>query len=219
MARQILFFMCLSLFPLCAKAQNLEVTTPEPVEQAVVSQDAALQVLCTTTAKLYALASKYAPQVEEQNKYRERQERVTIEIEQARKIDPAGEKPRQAAPNEDYHAAVFTKEPTVCAELNRALEQFILTNEGAIQTAVKKLVERAASMNENEKQLFASKLAECTNSARHPTMATGQKVLYACIYRTKNIRNVPLSYSVEKTMRRLFGMQESLLDAWLGDVD
>lgn len=219
MFQRIFSFFFFFFLPLTAHAQILETLTASPETEVAAQVDEQLNVLCTTTAQIYALASKYASQIDEQNRHRDKQERVTTAIEQHRKLDPKGEQPRQPTTNEPYYTAMFTREPTVCALLNGELEQYITEHETSLKHAVSMLVLQTQKMNEAEKQAYADKLKVCLDPERHPTFRVGKKVLYACIYRTKNIRNVPLTYSVEKTMRRLFTIQEPLLDAWLGNVD
>ncbi len=219
MVRKILFLCIGVLMPWSAMAQSADDGILVESGTHGGGTSASINVLCSSTAKLYSIAAQYESEIDEQNKYRDKQERVTVEIEQHKKIDPKGEHPRQPTPNEPYYTAMFTREPTICAKLNTELDQFITASEGELRHAVDDLVSQAATMGDAEKQQMAKKLADCTDPDRHPTMRAGKKVLYSCIYRTKNIRNVPLPYSVEKTMRRLYTIQEPLLDAWLGNVD
>ena len=219
MVRKILFLWMGLLFPWSAMAQDADSGILVESSAPKSSASASINVLCSSTAKLYSIAAQYEAEIDEQNKHRDKQERVTVEIEQHKKIDPKGEHPRQPTSNEPYYTAMFTREPTVCARLNTELDQFITANEGELRHAVDDLVARTPGMGDAEKQQMAKQLADCTDPNRHPSMRVGKKVLYSCIYRTKNIRNVPLPYSVEKTMRRLYTIQLPLLDAWLGNVD
>lgn len=219
MFQRIFYFLFFLFLPLTAHGQILETLIATPEMEVTAQGDAPMNVLCTTTAQIYALASKYESQIDEQNRHRDKQERVTTAIEQHRKLDPKGEHPREPTTNEPYYTAMFTREPTVCALLNGELEKYITEHEASLKHAVSTLILQTQKMNEAEKQAYADKLKVCLDPDQHPTFRVGKKVLYVCIYRTKNVRNVPLTYSVEKTMRRLFAIQEPLLDAWLGNVD
>ena len=185
--------------------------SPEPATAGVETMQG-LETICRTHAALYEAIGKYGPSIDEIDRRRERQERITIEIEQQAKLDPDGAKKR-VKPAE---ASSFDALGSPCAALNKELEGFISQHEAELRRAVSVLTTATASMDEAERADLASKFEDCVS--RFNTKAS-QKVIYACVYRQTDIRNVPLPYSVEKTLRRLFTIEEPLIDAWLGNVD
>lgn len=205
-------FACTIIFltiPAISEAQILEPAVP--VSESLETTQA-LETLCSTQAALYELIGKYGARISEIDRRRERQERITIEIEQQAKLDPDSAKGRVKTAEE----ASFDALESPCAALDKELDAFIVQREGELRRAVSVLTAATESLNEADRADFASKFADC--SERFNTKES-QKVIYACVYRQKNIRNVPLSYSVEKTLRRLFAIQEPLINTWLGNVD
>ena len=197
-----------------AQAQILEELAPET---GVADNEKALETLCRLHELLYRLPLQYKTQYASLEKHRKLVELDTIRMEQQKKLDPDVEEYPERTQTERFYSYQFTQEPTLCAQLDQELNVFISLHEAELQTAVDALVAATPAMNEEQRARVAKKLADCTQT--NAATEDARQILYACIYRTKNIRNVPLAYSVEKTMRRLFKIQEPLFDAWLGNVD
>jgi len=208
-----LYLLALVIFPMTAHAQIFETYSDPSAETSSTGQ--ALEFLCKVQAEVYQTAASYSANIAEIDRNRERQERVTIEIEQLKKVDPEAAKTRIKSNGEAYYDSLI-REPSACAKIDQQLTTLISQNEAQIKKSVETLVLNTKNLDEADRADFAAKFADC--SAKFKTQQA-QQVIYACVYRQKNTRNVPLSYSVEKTLRKLYTLQEPLLNAWLGNVD
>ncbi len=112
---------------------------------------------------------------------------------------------------------LYFRVPTLCSELDESLKRYIAKNSPALESAVQILAEQSKSMSETEKAETAQKIRVAL--AAIPNLRRAQEILYICLYRFKNELGYQPPFMVERTMRTWFGMQEPLLDAWLGDVD
>ncbi len=207
------FAFTLALLPMTAHAQIFEGYSEPNVESSETAQ--ALETICKVQAEVYRTAATYSDSIAEIDRHRERQERVTIEIEQQKKVDPEGAKTRMKSNGELYYDSLI-REPSACAKLDQQLSTLITQNEAQLKKSVEVLVRNSKNMNDADRADLAAQFRDCTERLK---TKEAQHVLYACVYRQKNTRNVPLSYSVEKTMRKLYMIQEPLLNAWLGNVD
>lgn len=197
--------------------EPMEPAAPTATESAPApNADEALKTLCQLHASLYQMPTKYYVQWQSLEKHREAAELDTVRMEQQKKLDPDATDYPGRSSNDRFYSAQFTQEPSMCAQLDAELNKFITQHEAEYKSTVTALIKATNAFTDEQKADFAKRLTACTI----PTDANGYRkahqVLYACIYRIKNIKNVPLSYSVEKTMRRLYVLQEPLLTAWLG---
>ena len=186
----------------------------QPAQFAQEPQDA-IRTLCTVSENLYKIPAAQISTVRNMEKYRNRQERLTIQIEQQKKL---GQNP-EINPADNGGAELFLKEPTVCKTLDESLKAYIAAHEQEVTAAVKQLLAQTATMTDEDKAAAAKRFAACLNPNAKPFIRDAQQVLYVCVYRQKNIRNVMLNYSVEKTMRQFQQLQAPLVSAWLGNMD
>ncbi|MCL2326155.1 MAG: hypothetical protein FWC40_06650, partial [Proteobacteria bacterium] len=113
-------------------------------------------------------------------------------------------------------------EPTLCAELNKAILGFTAEHESTLRQAAKAVNETMPGMDETARAELARAYASAfptDNSALGVSQRRAQKILYFCIYRTQTPANKPRTYSVERTMRRFNEIQAPLTNAWLGNLD
>ena len=108
-------------------------------------------------------------------------------------------------------------EPTVCAQLDSALNAYIAAVTPALEATIATLVRTTANASDDEKRSISKRLATATAAMANRKRA--QEILYLCIYKLKSETGKPRNYSVERTMRIWYRIQLPILDAWLGNVD
>ena len=108
-------------------------------------------------------------------------------------------------------------EPTVCAQLDTALNAYIAHVTPALEATIDTLVRTTANASDDEKRSISKRLATATAAMANRKRA--QEILYLCIYKLKSETGKPRNYSVERTMRIWYRIQLPILDAWLGNVD
>ena len=112
----------------------------------------------------------------------------------------------------------LVKEPTMCAELDNALKNYIAKNATDLKAAVTQLVAETQHYTDAQKKETAAVIRTAIH-ASDTDYRRAQEILYLCLYRYKSMTGVPTRYSVEKTLREWFNIQAPLIDLWLGPVD
>jgi hypothetical protein len=113
---------------------------------------------------------------------------------------------------------LLVREPTLCKNLNDAISQYVTQHTAELEGVVQQLMAQTSAMDDVAKNAFAQKL-QTALAASSPHKRRAQEILYQCLYKNKGATGLPLDYSVEKTMRNWFMIQQPLIEAWIGHVD
>lgn len=126
--------------------------------------------------------------------------------------------PQRMTFTEQARYDLLIREPTLCSRLDEAIRQYVSANSLTLDTVVQQLKQQTETMDDAAKQAFAQRLQTALAAAR-PHKARVESILYQCLYKNKNDLGMPRDYSVEKSMRNWFMIQQPLIDAWIGNVD
>lgn len=106
---------------------------------------------------------------------------------------------------------------SLCQEMDASLDRYISKKTPELDVVVQSLTNKTKSMSDAEKAEFAKRLNMLI--AGIPELRRAEEILYLCLYKYKNEAGFPTTWSVDKTLRKWFAVQQPLLDAWIGNVD
>ena len=109
--------------------------------------------------------------------------------------------------------AIYVREPTLCAEMDAILTQYVDAHSAELQSLVSVLLAQYKTMDDAQKEKMAATIG--TSMAATPKLKSVHNMMALCVYKQKNELGRPTKYSPEKTWRRWYRIQTPLLSAWL----
>lgn len=190
---------------------------PLPVQAQSVEGEGALSEWVALQAGLYRVVTTYEAQAEAMGRwlrYFERKQMVMhIEKMTGEETEETGGERRAT---QKAYEAVAT-EPGLCAGLNEAISSYVNANMEAMTRVTEALVRETSTYGEEERGEFASRLRVTLAGMEGKRRA--QEILWYCLYKDKDELGQPRAYSVERTMKAWYRVQESLITSWIGEVD
>ena len=179
--------------------------------------ESALSQWVSLQAGLYQVIATYDGQAEEMGRWLRFFERKQMEL-QIEKMTGESEEETAASRRAMQKAteAVAT-EPGLCAGLNASISSYVDAHSEALSRVTEALVQETSTLDEGERAEFASRLR--VSLAGIESRVRAQEILWYCLYKDKDELGRPREYSVERTMKAWYRIQEPLITSWIGEVD
>lgn len=179
--------------------------------------ESALSEWVSLQAGLYQVVSAFDAQAEAMGRWLRFFERKQMEAHLEKMTGE--EKEETAAERRAIQKAYESvgAEPGLCAGLNEALSAYVNANMEALTRVTEALVQETSGYDEAARAEFASRLR--VSLAGMEGKRRAQEIMWFCLYKDKDELGRPREYSVERTMKAWYRIQEPLITSWIGEVD